>query len=274
MSVKKEPSGKRTIQVEVEVPGTPEQVWQAIATGAGVSAWFIPAEIKPGKGGEIICHFGPGMDSKATITSWDAPHRLTAESNDLGPNNPTMATEWTVEARSGGTCVVRVVHSLFSSTDDWDDQLTGLEQGWPTFFEVLRIYLAHFNGLACSGIHLMGFPPSSGASAWETVTQKFGLTGATRGTKWKSPSDAPIASGTVEKIGGDRHHFALIRTQEPAPGVALVNVPDCGGGPAFFALSFYLYGDAGKSAAEREQPGWQEWMKRNFPAPAEGGHAA
>jgi hypothetical protein len=30
MSVKKEPSGRRSVQVEVEVPGTPEEVWQAI----------------------------------------------------------------------------------------------------------------------------------------------------------------------------------------------------------------------------------------------------
>ena len=31
MSVKKEASGHRSVQVEVEVPGTPEEVWQAIA---------------------------------------------------------------------------------------------------------------------------------------------------------------------------------------------------------------------------------------------------
>src|SRR2546425_795851 len=42
MSVKKEASGRRSVQVEVEVPGTPEEVWQAIATGPGVSSWFVP----------------------------------------------------------------------------------------------------------------------------------------------------------------------------------------------------------------------------------------
>jgi len=36
MSVKKEASGRRSIQVEIEVPGTPEEVWQAIATGPGI----------------------------------------------------------------------------------------------------------------------------------------------------------------------------------------------------------------------------------------------
>ena len=42
MSVKKEASGRRSVQVEVEVPGTPEEVWQAIATGPGISSWFVP----------------------------------------------------------------------------------------------------------------------------------------------------------------------------------------------------------------------------------------
>jgi uncharacterized protein YndB with AHSA1/START domain len=42
MSVKVEASGRRYVQVEVEVPGTPEEVWEAIATGAGISSWFVP----------------------------------------------------------------------------------------------------------------------------------------------------------------------------------------------------------------------------------------
>ena len=125
MSVKIDPSGRRSIQVEVEVPGTPEQVWEAIATGPGVSSWFVPTEMEGRVGGIMTCHFAPGMDSKATITSWDPPHRLTADSESFCPGGPTVATEWTVEARSGGTCVVRVVHSLFASASDWDDQLGG-----------------------------------------------------------------------------------------------------------------------------------------------------
>src|ERR1700722_7309777 len=46
MSVKKEASGRRSIKVEVGVPGTPEEVWQAIATGPGISAWFTPAKFE------------------------------------------------------------------------------------------------------------------------------------------------------------------------------------------------------------------------------------
>ena len=46
MSVTKEASGRRSVQVEVEVPGTPEEVWAAVATGPGISSWFVPAEFE------------------------------------------------------------------------------------------------------------------------------------------------------------------------------------------------------------------------------------
>ena len=148
MSVKKEASGRRSIEVEVEVPGTPEQVWQAIASGPGVSSWFVPTEFR--NDGTVVSNFGPGMESTAKTTAWDPPRRFAAESQGLGPGAPPLATEWIVEARSGGTCIVRVVHSLFASTDDWDNQLESVESGWPGFFRGLRLYLTHFAGQSCS----------------------------------------------------------------------------------------------------------------------------
>src|SRR5436305_3064302 len=101
MSVKKGASGRRSIQVEVEVPGTREEVWQAIATGPGVSSWFVPTTIDGREGGSVTGSFGPGMESTATITSWQPPHRFAAENSGWPPGAPPLATEWTVEARDG-----------------------------------------------------------------------------------------------------------------------------------------------------------------------------
>lgn len=42
MGVKKAANGRRSVEVEFEVNGTPEEVWQAIAIGPGVSSWFVP----------------------------------------------------------------------------------------------------------------------------------------------------------------------------------------------------------------------------------------
>src|SRR5579872_372667 len=98
MSVKKEESGRRSVAVEVEVTGTPEQVWEAIATGPGVSSWFMPTEVDE-TAGKWTTHFGPGMDSVAKVTEWDPPLRYAKEHYALGPKAPPVATEWIVEAR-------------------------------------------------------------------------------------------------------------------------------------------------------------------------------
>ena len=176
MPLKRDASGRRSVQVEVEVPGTPEEVWQAIATGPGVSSWFVPTEVeeRDGKPVAVRSNFGPGMESLATVTEWDPPRRFAAKSGDLGPNAPPVATEWIVEARAGGTCVVRVVHSLFASSDDWDNQLESIESGWPAFFRILRLYLTHFRGQRCSTFQLMGVAPEPLSKAWDALTGALG----------------------------------------------------------------------------------------------------
>src|SRR5207237_508040 len=148
MSVKKEASGRRSVQVEVEVPGTPEEVWQAIATGPGISSWFVPAEFEEegGKPVAVELDFGPAMESRSVVTAWNPPRMFVREGAGWVPGSPPIATEFSVEARAGGVCVVRVVQSLFSSTDDWDGQLIGAEEGWPGIARILRLYLTHFRG--------------------------------------------------------------------------------------------------------------------------------
>ncbi|HZH97675.1 MAG TPA: SRPBCC domain-containing protein, partial [Fimbriimonadaceae bacterium] len=146
MSIKIDPSGMRFVQSEAVVPGTPEEVWQAIATGPGVSSWFVPCQIEERVGGKVVASFGPGMDSTSTITSWNPPHSFSAEGSEIAPGSPAMATEWIVEAQDGGNCLVRVEHSWFAETDEWDSQFEGTESGWPAFFRDLALVLAHFKG--------------------------------------------------------------------------------------------------------------------------------
>src|SRR5215468_3475510 len=107
MSVQKEPSGRRSIQVEVEVPGTPEEVWQAIATGPGISAWFCPAEIEERDGKPVAAKltFGPGMVSHSVVTAWDPPRLFAREADGWVPGSPPLATEFSVEARADGVGV-------------------------------------------------------------------------------------------------------------------------------------------------------------------------
>ena len=174
MPVKKDASGRRSVEAEVEVPGTPEQVWQAIATGPGISSWFVPSDVEERDGGKAVSQFAPdgSMDSVGKVTTWSPPHRFVVETQE---GAGTVATEWTVEARAGGTCVVRVVHNWFASTDDWDDQMEGHTHGWPLFFRILRLYLAHFQGQHGVSFQLMATAPEPTLTAWNALTNHWGL---------------------------------------------------------------------------------------------------
>jgi uncharacterized protein YndB with AHSA1/START domain len=269
MSVKREASGRRSIQVEVEVPGTPEEVWQAIATGPGISSWFVPTEFeeRDGKPVAVKMNFGPGMESRAVLTAWDPPRMFAAESPGWTPEMPSLATQWSVEARAGGVCIVRVVNSLFASTDDWDNQLLGTESGWPGFFRTLRIYLTHFRGQHSAIMQKMGPVAGTAAAAWETFTAALGLKGVSVGQRWTAPAGVPALSGVVEYFTQSPYD-ALLRLDKPGPGVAALGAFNCGG-PIMVALNFYLYGDQAAANVARETPNWEAWFQKHFPMPAE-----
>jgi uncharacterized protein YndB with AHSA1/START domain len=268
MSVKKEPSGRRSVQVEVEVPGTPEEVWQAIATGPGISSWFVPTkfEEKDGKPVAVKLNFGPGMESSSAVTAWDPPRKFVAQGEGWG-GSPPIADEWTVEARSGGICVVRVVHSLFASTDDWDNQLEATQSGWPAFFRTLRIYLTHFRGQRSEIMQWMAPVAGTEAEAWESLTAAVGLKGLNVGQRWTAPAGVPPFSGVAEYFS-QKPCDALLRVDKPGPGVAAFGAFNMGG-QSLVALKFYLYGDQAAKTVARETPIWDAWFQKRFPTPTE-----
>ena len=271
MSVKKEASGRRSVQVEDEVPGTPEEVWKAIATGPGISSWFVPTEfeLRDGKPVAVTLNFGPGMESRSTVTGWEPPRRWAAQGEGWG-GSPPIADEWTVEARSGGTCIVRIVHSLFADTDDWDNQLEGTESGWPGFFRILGIHLTHFRGQRSAMMQWIAPAPGTVDEAWESLTDALGLKGVSVGQRWTAPAGVPELSGVVEHVSESPCN-ALVRLDKPGPGVAALGAVSFGG--SMVTLNFYFYGDQAADTVARETPFWQEWVQDRFPTPSEPGRS-
>ena len=268
MSVKKEASGRRSVQVEVEVPGTPEEVWQAIATANGISSWFVPAkfEEEDGKPAALVLDFGPGMESRSPVKVWDPPRRFVTETPGWVPGSPSIADEWTVEARDGGTCIVRIVHSLFASTDDWDSQLEGTESGWPAFFRILRMYLTHFRGARSGTLQFLAPVAGTEAEAWDTLLDALGIKGASVGQRCSAPAGVPALAGTLEHIT-QKPYSAQLRLDAPTTGAAALSACTFGGS-VMVTLTLYLYGDQSASTAARETPAWDAWIQQRFPMPA------
>jgi uncharacterized protein YndB with AHSA1/START domain len=134
-----------------ELAATPEQVWDAIATADGISAWMVATRLDPQMGGEISFNHG-GLRSTGVITDY-APHQrfayeepwpMTEEmrewvaataghevtEEELASISP-IATEFLVEAASGGSCILRVVSSSYGSGADWENEyFAEMVAGW------------------------------------------------------------------------------------------------------------------------------------------------
>jgi uncharacterized protein YndB with AHSA1/START domain len=272
MSVKKEPSGRRSVQVEVEVPGTPEQVWRAIASGPGISAWFVPTKLEGKVGGKVEMDFGGGMVSSAKITAWEPPHRFAADNESWSEGGPPIATEWSVEARRGGTCIVRVVHSLFAATDEWDGQIESTESGWPGYFRVLRHYLRHHAGEPAASFVVMTPVAGGTAETWAVLSRALGASEprvgqAVRARAGGGGAGAPSLVGTVQALDDlPQGRGAMLVLSEPAPGVALPSAMDAMG-MRMAMLQAFFYGP-GAPAAAAQKDRWQAWLSGLFPATA------
>jgi uncharacterized protein YndB with AHSA1/START domain len=254
----------RVVRVEVEVPGTPEEVWEAIATGPGLECWFVPAEVDGREGGTIKTDHGPFGESTGTVTAWEPPRRFAYEERDWHPDRPDpppWATEILVEARSGGTCVVRLASGLFSNAADWADEIDPTEDGWRQGLQNLRLYMTHYRGLACSSLFVLSQTEDSVASAWQAVAGGLGLRDASEGAAVETTAGAPRVRGVVESAQEPR---IVVRTEEPAPGLLEVFAFDFKG-PTLIFVRGYLYGETGPKAVAREEPVWREWLAEKLP---------
>jgi uncharacterized protein YndB with AHSA1/START domain len=253
---------RRTIDLSVEVPGTPEEVWAAIATGPGISAWFVPAEIDPHEGGKLSLHFGGLGTDTSEVTAWDPPRRLVAHwPDDAGAGT---ALELLVEARDGGSCVVRLVHSGFGPGAEWDDEVDQTTAGWAAFLHNLRLYLGRFAPRPAASIMALGNFDGSRAAAWQGLIERLGLPPLAEGLRVATSAEAdgaPRLAGVVDRLVGG---IATLVLDEPAAGYAVL-AADGPDGQVFMNLSAYLFGDGAATIAEQATPVWQAWMERHFP---------
>ncbi|WP_439541561.1 SRPBCC family protein [Hyphomicrobium sp.] len=267
MPIKKDGTGKRWVEMEVLVPGTPEQVWQAMATGDGNAAWFTKATIEERVGGKLEFDFGPDMSSSGEVTIWEPPHRFGYVERDWSKDAPPVATEIVITSRSGDQCLVRMVHSLFTSSDDWDDQMEGFEGGWPGFFEVLRIYLGHFAGKKAVSARVMAFTKSDQLAVWSRLTHELGLAGLNAGERRTTSAQPERMTGVVHAVHqDDQKRYALLRLDEPA-GVAMFGTYGISDNVNVSAIIFF-YGDDAAEKAQASEDLWRDWLGKTFPSAA------
>ncbi|SCL19555.1 Uncharacterized conserved protein YndB, AHSA1/START domain [Micromonospora pallida] len=245
--------GRYRAVVEADMPGTPEQVWELIATGPGLEAWFVPAEVEPGPGGRIVTHHGSYGSSEGTITAWDPPRRIVFdEPEEIDERSRTWNTEILVEARSGDTCVVRLTSGFLVDGDEWREHVDQTLGGWTAALRLMRLYLTHFAGLPVTTLLVQHEVPES-IEAPDAVAAA-GLRTGKVGDEVATSEPAPLLAGVVEQIDDTS---VTVRTHEP-PGVAEVATMTYAGTSSVL-IRWYLYGDQGPATRDRETQAWSTW---------------
>jgi uncharacterized protein YndB with AHSA1/START domain len=214
------------IALETTLPATPEQVWAAIATGPGVDSWFMGRnEIEAREGGTASMETG-GHREAAEITAYEPGARL-ATRTAPGADGRFMAFEYLIEARDGGSTVLRVVHSGLLG-DDWENEYDALRRGWPFHLNTLREYLAHFPGRTAVPVFAMApaadrSPADLQGLLADALTLTAPITAGTRANG--GPEALPLTDGEV--IWADGERFAVrtadaLYTFHHSPGLALM----------------------------------------------------
>jgi hypothetical protein len=161
---------------EISLDASPDEVWAAIATGPGIDSWFMGrTEVAPGVGGRNRMEL-MGFGQESTTTAW-AEGKQYAIRTDEGPDGDFMAFEYLIEARDGGSTVLRFAHSGMLG-EDWESQYDGLRKGNRMYLLKLRGYLRNFGGRTSSyNMFVVGPIIEDPAAAWAAITGAFGVRG-------------------------------------------------------------------------------------------------
>ncbi len=245
-------------EIEFEVPGSPDEVWQAIATPGGIGSWLMPTDLETYEGGAVTFHMGPGVESHGHVTAYEPSHRLAYEEDwatlvgQSGADVTPLVTEFLVEARSGGSCVVRIVTSAFGTGADWENEFWGeMIRGWAPMLDNLRIYMTHFRGQHAASLWASTPCEGTPASAVAKLRDVLGIDGTTG-----QPCLARDLECRVERSLD--YHF-LLRAERPVTGMLSFFAYDSGESTVVQLIG-YLYGDNPATYVADEQQAWCDWL--------------
>jgi uncharacterized protein YndB with AHSA1/START domain len=247
------------MEFSVELAAAAEDVWHAIATGHGTSAWFIPTDLEERAGGAVVFHMGEDS-SEGSILEWEPPRRVVYEEPDWarlggheGADVTPLVTEYLVEAKSGGTCVVHVVSSAFGTGADWEQEfIAEMEKSWRPFFDLhLRTYLSRFPGQRVTTLEAEAHVPGTPAAVHEALRRRIGV---------ESPGATVEIRGLRGEVLRADDEELFVNLAEPIPGYVAIFARPMSEDDVVVTLAGYLFSADAAGYVERERGNWTEWL--------------
>lgn len=242
------------LSYEDEIDATPEDVWQAIATGPGLDAWFMGRnEVEPRKGGAARLDVA-GNTERYTVSVWQPPNRLVTDSGEA-EDGSRHVFEYRLEPR-GSKTAVRWIHTGFLGSDNWELEYEGMSEGDPMYFDKLFEYLTYFRGRRATPVNVFQPGPADKEAAWARYREAFGLAHevAVGERVTLQVAGLPTIEGEVDYRSAS---FLGVRTDDAMYRFMHVDWAQIVG------LGHHLFDEGLPPDVERS---WTEWLAGVFPA--------
>lgn len=282
------------VRVAAVVPGTADEVWWSVATGAGIAGWYVPARVEGRVGGPVVTDHGPFGHSRGVVTAFDPPHRFAWEEREWGSDVPPWRTEILVEERPPGAsasgddpaagpgadvgaqgprvdraappvCTVRLTSGVTQEGPTWAPAVAAAEEGWAAGMRNLRLARTWFPNEPAGGFLVVRGVRGGRDEAWAALLTALGAEGARPGDEVRDVAGGPPLAGVVEAVGP---RSLLLRTPAPAPGLVELSAHDFA--VPSLLVHAHLFGPAGPALAEAARPRWDAWLHARFPGPRPG----
>jgi len=222
---------ERRIEAEIPLEATADEVWDAIATEAGLTAWLFPMDPAPDENGQL---------ADGAVLRWEPGRGYAIKAE-------TAVFEYLIEAQDGGSTVLRFVQVGFDG-DDWEAEYEATARGWDLYFHTLQVYLSAFNAEPATYVVAEGPEWSGTPEAWQKLRDTIG--GAVGDKVELDVYGLGTVVGEVDYDGpshlGIRTDHALLRFHDRS----LLGMP--------VALGHHYYGTG--QDAKRLEDAWQSWL--------------
>ena len=191
----------RTLEIELDLEATPEDVWRALTEAEELVRWFpLQAESMSGVGGKISIGWDGEWESDLEIQVWEPNKHLRttwpwADEDGRGDEESPLVVDYYIKSRGGGGTTLRLVHSGFPVGPDWVDIFDGTRRGWSYELRSLKHYLENHRGTnrrtarARRPLHHL-----SAQQAWDLLWSREGI----------------VAEGEVERLEtGQSYSFTM-----------------------------------------------------------------
>ncbi len=234
----------RSIEREIEIDASIEDVWKALTEAEGLTRWLCEeARVTPGVGGSYWVSWGEGQAGESRIEVWEPGRRLrlrnlpweaaSAQYDEEAASATPIIQEYTLETRDGKT-VLRLVDSGMPDAPEWDGMYDGKSRGWEMFFYALRHYIEKHHGQHRRNIVEMRPISIPLVEAWEKITGPEGL----------------AASGSFAGAVPGTRYSVTTSLGDTLQGEVLINLP-----PKTLSITIETLNDALLSATFEEMGG-------------------